>query len=119
MRALRHLASDWLRAEQLRSFISAACHAGSQHGQATEPGTPFGDWLTWAAKQADRLDPLKECPESIADSQPEPDEPTWSYSYRKPPVTFRFPSPFGELKRAASERSLVPLEILLLRRYVD
>ena len=67
VRALRHAAADWLRAEQLRSFISAACHAGSQRGEATEPGTPFGDWLTWAAKQADRLDPLTESPESIVD----------------------------------------------------
>jgi hypothetical protein len=98
VRALRHLAADWFRAEQLRSFISAACHAGSQHGQAAEPGTPFGDWLTWATKQADRLDPLKESPESIIDSRLEPpDEPTWSYPYRKPPAPFRFPKPIWRI----------------------
>lgn len=100
VRALRRLASDWLRAEQLRSFISAACHAGSQHGQATEPGTPFGDWLTWAAKQADRLDPLKESPESIVDCKLEPpDEPNWSYSYRRPPAPFRFPKPIWRIQK--------------------
>ena len=100
VRALRHFAADWLRAEQLRSFISAASHAGSQHGQATEPGTPFGDWLTWAAKQADRLDPLKESPESIIDCKLEPpDEPTWLYSYRKPPAPFRFPKPIWRIQK--------------------
>jgi len=100
VRALRHVAADWLRAEQLRSFISAAYHAGSQYGQATEPGTPFGDWLTWAAKQADRLDPLKESPESIIDCKLEPpDEPTWSYSYRKPPAPFRFPKPIWRIQK--------------------
>jgi len=100
VRALRHVAADWLRAEQLRSFISAACQAGSQHGQATEPGTPFGDWLTWAAKQADRLDPLKENPGSIIDCQLEADEPTWSYSYRKPPAPFRFPKPIWRTQKS-------------------
>jgi hypothetical protein len=100
VRALRHLAADWLRAEQLRAFISAASHAGSQHGQATEPGTPFGDWLTWAAKQADRLDPLKDSPESIVDCKLEPlDEQTWSYSYRKPPAPFRFPKPIWQIQK--------------------
>jgi len=100
VRALRHLATDWLRAEQLRSFISAASHAGSQRGQSAEPGTPFGDWLSWAAKQADRLDPLKESPESIVDCKLEPpDEPTWSYSYRKPPAPFRFPKPIWKIQK--------------------
>ena len=100
VRALRHVAADWSRAEQLRSFISAACHAGSQHGQATEPGTPFGDWLTWAAKQADRLDPLKESPESIIDCKLEsPDEPTWSYSYRRPSAPFRFAKPIWRIQK--------------------
>jgi len=100
VRALRHSAADWSRAEQLRSFISAACHAGSQHGQATEPGTPFGDWLTWAAKQADRLDPLKESPESVIDCKLEPpDEPTWSYSYRRPSAPFRFPKPIWRIQK--------------------
>jgi hypothetical protein len=100
VRALRHLAADWFRAEHLRSFIAAACHAGSQHGQTTEPGTPFGDWLTWAANQADRLDPLKESPESIIDCKLEPpDEPTWSYSYLRPPASFRFPKPIWRIQK--------------------
>jgi hypothetical protein len=39
---------------------------------AVEPGTPFGEWLIWAAQQADRIDPLKVSPTSIIDSKAAP-----------------------------------------------
>ncbi len=45
----------WFHAEQMRGFIAAAREAACHNGQQIEPGTPFGDWLTWAGQQADRL----------------------------------------------------------------
>ena len=59
VRALEDAAAKWNRAEQIRSFVSAARIAAAQNNQAVEPGTHFGDWIIWAERQADRLDPLK------------------------------------------------------------
>jgi hypothetical protein len=41
-----------------------------QYGQSVEPKSPFGEWILWAERQADRLDPLKESPPSIIDEIP-------------------------------------------------
>lgn len=94
VRALRHAAADWSRAASVRAFISAAREAASRNGQPVEPGTPFGDWLVWAAKQADLIDPLVESPASIMDHKTEV-EPQYVgyYGYRKPEPPFRFPKP--------------------------
>ena len=61
--------AGWEHADRIRRMLAAAADAAKQDGQAVEPGTPFGDWLVWAAEQADRLDPLKESPPSIIDSE--------------------------------------------------
>jgi hypothetical protein len=63
--ALRNAAARWSRAEQIRLFICAAGNAAVQNGQSVEKESLFGDWVTWAEQQADRLDPLKESPPSI------------------------------------------------------
>ncbi|HLY62803.1 MAG TPA: hypothetical protein VKV95_18825 [Terriglobia bacterium] len=99
IRALRKASANWVRAEECRSFISAAVDCAKQNGQPVEAGTPFGDWLAWAAKQADRLDPLKESPTSIADrkNEVEPDYMGY-YGYRKPDPPFRFPKPIWRMK---------------------
>ena len=68
--ALRNATARWLRAEQIRSFVSAAHNAAVQNGESVEAGSPFGDWVIWAERQADRLDPLKESPPSIIDQKP-------------------------------------------------
>jgi len=98
-RALRRAALDWLRASQLRSFLSAASEAAIQDGQSAEPGTPFGDWLKWAQAQADRLDPLMENPASIVDRKPqvEPEQYSYRYGYPKPEPPFRFPKPIWKI----------------------
>jgi hypothetical protein len=96
--ALRNAASRWYRAEQIRSFISAARDAAVVNGEATEPGTPFGDWIEWAESQADRLDPLKVSPPSILDHKPEPTPPYPYYGYQKPDPPFRLPKPIWKMK---------------------
>ncbi len=100
-RALRRAALNWLRANQLRSFLTAASEAAIQDGQSVEPGTPFGDWLKWAQAQADRLDPLKESPASIVDRKPlvEPERYTYQYgSYTKREPSLRFPKPIWKIR---------------------
>lgn len=98
--ALRNATSRWYRATQIRSFISAARDAAALNGEATEPGTPFGEWIAWALQQADRLDPLKESPPSIVDRKPElePAYTYYSYGYQKPDPPFRFPKPIWKMK---------------------
>jgi hypothetical protein len=96
VRALEEAAAKWSRAEQIRSFVSAARTSAVQNGQAVEPGTQFGDWIIWAERQADRLDPLKESPPSIIDRIPdsEPESTGYSgYGYQRPERPFRFPKP--------------------------
>ena len=75
VRALHRAAADWERADRIRRMIQAAAEAAKQVGQALEPGTPFADWLAWAAQQADRLDPLKESPPSMLDAKAPSEEP--------------------------------------------
>lgn len=69
--ALRNATARWLRAAQIRSFVLAARNAAVQNGESVETGSPFGDWVIWAERQADRLDPLKENPPSIIDQKSE------------------------------------------------
>ena len=99
VRALHHATANWLRAEHLRSFVSAARDSARQGGQPCEVGTQFGNFLAWAEQQADRIDPLKESPTSILDRKGEV-EPAHShyYGYQKPDPPFRFPKPVWRIK---------------------
>ena len=99
--ALRNAAARWLRAEQVRSFISAARDAAIQNGQSVDAGSPFGDWVVWADQQADQLDPLKESPPSIIDRKSETVSSYpgyYGYGYQKPDPPFRFPKPIWRMK---------------------
>jgi hypothetical protein len=102
VRALGQAAARWSRAHQIRSFISAARDAAIQNGQSVEAGSPFGDWIAWAERQADRMDPLKESPPSIIDrmAEREPSSPSYyGYGYQKPDPPFRFPKPIWRMTR--------------------
>ena len=52
---------DWQRAERIRRFVAAVRESGSKDT----------DWLDWAERQADRLDPLKERAKSVVDDKEE------------------------------------------------
>jgi hypothetical protein len=97
VRALRNAAANWSRAERIRAFISAARESATQHSQPVEPGTPFGEWVLWAERQADRLDPLKESPVSIVDRARIEEQPS-HYAYKPPELPFRFPKPIWLVK---------------------
>jgi len=97
--ALRNTAARWSRAEQIRAFICAAREAAIQNGQSLEPGSPFSEWVLWAERQADRLDPLKETPASILDQKPRTEYTGYyGYGYQKPDPPFRFPKPIWRMK---------------------
>lgn len=99
IRALRRASINWSRAEQIRLFLVASREAAQQAGQSVEPGTPFGDWLVWGARQADRIDPLKQSPSSIVDRKNEVMPRYVSYyPYNKPEPQFRFPKPIWLVK---------------------
>jgi hypothetical protein len=93
-RALHRAALNWSRATQIRNLVRAARDAASEHGQAVEAGTAFGDWLIWAERQADRIDPVKESPGSIVDRMGElPPQYPSLYGYREVEPRFDFPKP--------------------------
>jgi hypothetical protein len=81
VRALHRAAANWERACRIRGLVAAATDGARREGVSVEPGTPFGDWLIWAAEQADRLDPLKVSPKSIIDSKPIPAPQPSYYGY--------------------------------------
>ena len=98
VRALGQAAARWSRAEQIRAFISAAQAAAIENGQSVEPSCPFGNWVTWASQQADRMDPLKESPSSIIDCVKEEPAYTGYYGFQRPDPPFRFPKPMWRIK---------------------
>jgi hypothetical protein len=96
VRALEDAAAKWNRAEQIRSLVAAARSAAVQNGQSVDPGNQLGDWIAWAERQADRLDPLKESPPSIIDRIPDSEPESMGYTgcgYQKPERPFCFPKP--------------------------
>jgi hypothetical protein len=59
IRVLRKEATAWHRAERVRRYIAAA----------RESGVKDAEWIAWAAREADRLDPLRPTPASILDDK--------------------------------------------------
>jgi len=59
----REIAS-WQRSQQIRSYIEAVKKWGIRKYGEIKPESKLHEWLTWATKQADRLDPLVEESES-------------------------------------------------------
>ena len=93
VRALHRSAANWERARRIRDLVAAASDGAKRDGVAVEPGTPFGEWLIWAAQQADRIDPLRLSPTSIIDSKAAPAPHPSYYGYQKPDPPIRFPKP--------------------------
>ena len=52
--------ASWQRSQQIRSYIGAVKKWGIQKYGEIKPDSNLQQWLTWATKQADRLDPLVE-----------------------------------------------------------
>lgn len=65
-----HWVDEWERAERLRRFIAA--YAKKARSCAAEKQPHYKAWITWATKQADRIDPfVSEKPASVLDRKHE------------------------------------------------
>ncbi len=74
-------AKDWRRSEDIRAFVEQVRQTHLvAHGTIPEDGET-GQWVAWALKQADRLDPTRESPPSILDEKI-PDEAEIQRAYR-------------------------------------
>ena len=60
MKVLDREIASWQRSHQIRSYIDAVKKWGIQKYGEIKPDGKLQQWLTWATKQADRLDPLVE-----------------------------------------------------------
>lgn len=67
VRALEMEAANWLKSQQIRSYIEAVRNIVIQGQGEIMPGSETEKWLTWANQQADRIDPLTKSPPSVLD----------------------------------------------------
>lgn len=63
--------TNWLRAEQIRSFIACLERVWTQQGHDLSADAPKGQRIIWMRQQADRLDPMLASPPSILDRKSE------------------------------------------------
>ena len=70
IQALKKEAVLWHRAERIRKYIAAVREGALKKSDKGE-GNKVLEWVEWAERQADRIDPLKENPQSIVDDKPE------------------------------------------------
>jgi hypothetical protein len=71
VKRLEEQASWWIRAQNIRQFVSAYKEMVLRKKGAIEPGSEHEKWIVWANNQADRFDPLVESPPSILDEREE------------------------------------------------
>lgn len=67
LKKLHEDAQAWHSAEALRQYIAATDKHACEIGRAASP--EHLAWLRWATAQADRLDPLRESPQSVLDDK--------------------------------------------------
>ncbi len=58
---------QWHTSQRLRAYIEAARQKAIQTDGGFYSGSGLADWVAWAHRQADRIDPLVESPYSILD----------------------------------------------------
>jgi hypothetical protein len=58
-RLLEKQAKYWAKAQQLRAFIDEVERRSNVKGVSVALDTELGQWIAWARRHADRLDPLK------------------------------------------------------------
>jgi hypothetical protein len=65
---LRRDAAAWGKSEQIRRYIAAVKNDVNRKPDSSEK-TKTLEWIEWAERQADRIDPLKKSPDSIVDKK--------------------------------------------------
>jgi hypothetical protein len=64
IKLLEREARNWHRAQRIREYASAVRQQQSSDHKANVP-----EWVEWALRQADRIDPTKETPHSVVDDK--------------------------------------------------
>jgi hypothetical protein len=67
IRTLEMEAANWLKSQQIRSYVEAVRTLVIQTEGQIAQGSEAEKWLTWASQQADRFDPLAKSSPSILD----------------------------------------------------
>ena len=57
--ALLQDVKNWNKSKQIREYIDAVKEQAVRNNGTVTPDSELGKWLTWAAQQADYLDPFK------------------------------------------------------------
>jgi hypothetical protein len=68
IRALKKEAVLWHRAERIRKYVAVVREDAQRKSDQGERNKIL-EWVEWAERQADRIDPLKESPRSIVDDK--------------------------------------------------
>jgi len=63
IKTMEHKAADWQRAQRIREYIAAVREKPARETDSVQTAT-LQEWIEWAERQADRIDPLKVCPPS-------------------------------------------------------
>ena len=56
---LERQVESWTKAQQVRAFVDEVERRAQAKDKLTEPGAKLAEWIAWARRHADRLDPLK------------------------------------------------------------
>jgi hypothetical protein len=57
----------WNQSQMLREYLEAAKRKYLDQHSVLEPGSEMAQWLNWASRQADCLDPLTDSPPALLD----------------------------------------------------
>jgi hypothetical protein len=68
IKTLEREAIEWQRAERVREYITAVREQADRKTDA-DGRAKASEWIEWAERQADRIDPLKPSPPSIVDDK--------------------------------------------------
>lgn len=50
---------QWAKAQKLRAYLQAVESTAAARGLTELQGVPIQEWMHWARRHADRIDPLK------------------------------------------------------------
>ena len=56
---LERQVESWTKAQQVRAFVDEVERRAQTKGKSMEPGAELAEWMAWARRHADQLDPLK------------------------------------------------------------
>ena len=68
LKTLERQVEAWTKSQQIRTFVEAVRTVAVQKDGKIMPGSDLEKWMEWAVRMADRIDPLRDMRESIAES---------------------------------------------------